>query len=410
MLYDPIISRKIADDLNSIAANIDPALFWVCNYEPVPTPVFSSDAFFLRSIQDLYNFAIDSNCVLKPIVFGMPNAISRQLLSDTDIQKAKYAINVINMLRAIHDHNHSGLNGALDIEKVGEYQDWVFSVIAKREPESLEDFDKLNLELKEIGSILIRISNNAMVAVAQHSNTSEIVQKWKRQTINWYCETVHREHYYSQLADYYLAKRQMLFPVSADSLSQRQLRKRVCKWILKMIEEEPQGRNNELDCQIADCNAGLRDLDKIVHDLSQERASILYADGSNKADGAETAEGCWSEVVSGRIIEIDEELLVCSETKRNLEAEIDELGLLKEGNMLELKRRLRGIQAAKKIEHSKELGYFFDVMLPDQLENLMCYMEEEGELNYLLPQHLLRFQIESVFCYVTLPNGRSNNR
>ena len=340
----PVISAATAQQLNrSVQEKIDPHLFLFCNYEPTLSYAISEDAQFLTAIQDLYKFAIDSSCILRyhyKYVQPKDQRRSRQLSKLIDQIKAD---------RAVIDHNQSPDNGRVEQSLLQTYAAWIRSVLGKAEPTTLHDFAALNAKLAQMGSELVKLTNDWIRCIGREADTdkAKIAEKWAKRTLQWYCSNSKTEIYMGQLMDAYLA-RATAAGHSID-ISDRQLRAKVRNWI-------------EYACFFP--------LDETIKQLEDD-ITILEEILQNTRMSADQQQALRREVTT-----YQQQLAAKKQEKVDLQTEIN-------GNPVEY--FYRGLEA--------------------RLRNTISALEADQASYTLLPQDLLQEDIQLFFGRVPSPEG-----
>ena len=347
-----VITAEENRALNDLVRLIDPILFWTCNYEPTLSYSLSEDALFLTGIQDLYKFAIDTNCVLKGIAFNSKYGICKNLLNDREAaERLRATINVIQTLRAVIDHNQSELNGRISASQIDAYVSWMRACIGKDQPTNQDDFQALNEELRAMGKTLVASSREAIRLIQEHQNRNEIVSKWIEQILRWYCSGTRQEHYRGQLSDYYIATACASQPNFNYDIDPVDLRFKVNGLIMRQT-------TSRFDAPLRKLEAERRDIERASeHPSSQERA--LKEKFPELYDLA-------VENRSNRLVEINAEI-------EQIEAE----------------------RSRFTASHRNLCDYFFgQERLYGQLRETMRELQEEGTAYTLLPQDFLQLDIE----------------
>lgn len=361
------ITQESASGLNDIARDIAPMLFWTCNYEPTVSYAIGQDALFQLGIQDLYKFAIDTNCVLKTIAFNPRGSVCGDILAQRELGELRRNLDLVQLTRSIFDHNQSDLNGRLSVEKRASFENWVRSQIGRVDPTSLDDFDALCSALADIGNNLVRLSETILFRISERHDRSAIVNKWVDATLRWYCVGSRQEYYRSQLSDYYIARAQAYrvgFLSNTDAVG---LRMKVNDWIrrqttyryeesIRRLHEEERGIRESLERPTAFA-IKIRDAQPEMY----EKALQISRD---------------------RLQAISEEILSKQLVEERIRGEI-------EGRF-----------------HGKEVAYFFDPnRLEAQLRETLSDLESTGEEYTLLPQSFLQSDVERHFSDVPSPSG-----
>lgn len=361
------ITQESASKLNNIARDISPMLFWTCNYEPTINYAIGQDAAFQLEIQDLYKFAIDTNCVLKAIAFNPRGSVCGDILAQRELKELRGNLDLVQLTRSIFDHNQSNLNGRLSVERRASFENWVRSQIGRDEPTSLDDFDALCSALVDVGNDLVRLSETILSRISERNDRHAIVNKWVDATLRWYCVGSRQEYYRSQLSDYYIVRAQAYrvgFLSNTDAVG---LRMKVNDWIrlqttyryeesIKRLLEEERGIRESLDRPTAFA-IKIRDVQPEMYEkalqLSRDRLRAISEDIHNK-----------------------------QQVRERIRDEI-------EGRF-----------------HGKEINYFFDPnRLEAQLRETLNDLESTGEEYTLLPQSLLQLDVERRFSDVPSPSG-----
>ena len=195
-----VISAKEAMNLNhEVVKKIDSRLFLCCNYEPTISHVFGEDALFHLAIQDLYKFVYDSSCVIKNFRILLPKAEVYQFKNMTTI------LDYVSDFRTVFDHNTSELNGRIEKRMLESYSAWIYSIIGKTEPESIEDYKALNKQLAVYASELLNSLTLFIDVVSKGSHKAEAVNSWITMTLYWYSHNTKTDIYIGQLQDAYIA-------------------------------------------------------------------------------------------------------------------------------------------------------------------------------------------------------------
>ena len=360
------IDKESANKINEIAREISPILFWSCNYEPTHSFAIGYDAEFLLGIQDLYKYAIDTNCLLKTLAFSPQKSICRDVLSKNELNELRRQLDLIQVLRAVIDHNQSDSNGRLAIENRNSFANWIRSQLKRDEPDSLDDYRVLCSRLDAIGDSLLDTSRTILQRILRKSDKDAIVDKWVNATLRWYCNGSRQEYYRSQLSDYYIARAIVKRPRFLYEVNPVTLRQKVNAWIR------------------AQATHGF---DSALEKLEAEKLSIR--ESLNRPSGFEL-----------KIQQADPEMYekVIQERRRRL-PEIDEEVVRIRGEQEAFNRRCGG----------DPLLYFFNsAHLESQLRETLSILKASGEDYTLLPQGLLQADVERVFKDVPSPEGDFN--
>ena len=358
----PVITVETACELNAQAQALDPILFWTCNYEPTISYAISEDARFLTGIQDLYKFAIDTNCVLRGIAYNYSDCICPNLLPVEVSRELRNLIDTIQTLRAVLDHNQSEMSGSLFSNRAESFANWVRSIIGKDQPANSGDFAMLNQELKIMGEALVSLSRKTIDFLRQRSDSKIIVQKWTDAILKWYCDITRRDYYKSQLADYYTFRACARRASFYSSIQPKKLYSKVNRWINEQVTQsfnEPLNRAQQERVEIQEHlnNPSDREL-KIKSKMPDMYNQVL-------------------EERKRRLIEIDTE-------EENLRKERD---------------------AFEKRYGRNRNNYFFEInRFYGQLRDTLDILREEGEGFTLLPQDFLQKDVERVFAEIRCPD------
>lgn len=361
------ITQESASKLNGIAQGISPVLFWTCNYEPTINYAIGQDAAFQLGIQDLYKFAIDTNCVLKTIAFNPRGSVCGDILTQSEMGELRRRLDLVQAMRGIFDHNQSDLNGRLSVERRDSFDNWVRSRIGKDEPTSLDDFEVLCSALADVGNDLVGLSETILLRISERHDGHTIVNKWIDATLRWYCVGSRQEYYRSQLSDYYIARAQANRVDFLSNTDAVRLRMKVNDWIqlqttyryeesIRRLCAEERGIQESLDRPTAFA-IKIRDAQPEMYEkalqLSRDRLQAISEEVHNKQ--------CVEERIRGEI----------------------------EGRF-----------------HGKGVAYFFDPnRLEAQLRETLDDLESTGEEYTLLPQSFLQLDVERHFSDVPSPSG-----
>lgn len=360
-----VITQESASKLNGIAQSIAPTLFWTCNYEPTINYAIGQDAAFQLGIQDLYKFAIDTNCVLKTIAFNPRGSVCGDILAQRELWELRRNLDFVQVTRSIFDHNQSDLNGRLSVERRASFENWVRSQIGRDEPTCLDDFGALCAALVDVGNDLVRLSETILSRISERHDRHAIVNKWVDATLRWYCVGSRQEYYRSQLSDYYIARAQAYrvgFLSNTDAVG---LRMKVNDWIrlqttyryeesIRRLHEEERGIRESLERPSAFA-IKIRDAQPEMY----EKALQLSRD---------------------RLQAISEEILDKRRAEEHVRGEIEDRF------------------------HGHGVAYFFDPnRLEAQLRETLNDLESTGEKYTLLPQSLLQLDVERRFSDVPSP-------
>ena len=362
-----VITQESASKLNGIAQSIAPTLFWTCNYEPTINYAIGQDAAFQLGIQDLYKFAIDTNCVLKTIAFNPRGSVCGDILAQRELGELRRNLDFVQVTRSIFDHNQSDLNGRLSVERRASFENWVRSQIGRDEPTCLDDFGALCAALVDVGNDLVRLSETILSRISERHDRHAIVNKWVDATLRWYCVGSRQEYYRSQLSDNYIARAQAYrvgFLSNTDAVG---LRMKVNDWIrlqttyrleepIRMLRQEEQGIRESLD-----------NPNEIAIKIRNSRPEMY-----EKA----------VQISMDRLVTINEEIRKKQHVMDCVREEIN-----------------NGF-------HGNETAYFFDSRrLEAQLRGTLNDLEAGGETYSLLPQSFLQLDVERHFSGVPSPCG-----
>lgn len=345
--------------LDAMAQDISPILFWTCNYEPTQSYSINEDAMFHDGIQDLYKFAIDANCVFKPLVTNPHNGIYDYLLTREEAAGLRRHIDTVQMLRAVIDHNQSKLNGRFSADNLDSFTNWIQSRIGKEVPQSNDDFAILREALDALGADLVAGSEMILNRLRRMPGRREIVEGWTRSVVRWYCIGTRQQYYKGQLADYYIGRAVTRRPRFLENVSQSDLIGKVNRWIRMQVMHEYESLKSE--------EAKIREL------LDHPNPMALRIKAANP--------------------EMFEK--VQSQQRNDVE---------------EIAAKLQGIECEHAFLRGRygedKCGWFFDSKrLDGQLMKTLESLDEQGELYTLLPQSLLQIDVRLNFANVSSPDG-----
>lgn len=361
MVY-PVVTAEAARELNIQAQTVDPILFWTCNYEPTICYAISEDARFLTGIQDLYKFAIDTNCVLRDIARNGRHCICPDLLPAKESNELSDLIEIVQNLRAVIDHNQSDMNGSLFSSQTESFTSWVRSIIYKDQPTDSSDFATLNRALNAMGNALVSLSGKIIDLLKQRSDREVVVKKWIEAILQWYCNGTRSVYYKSQLTDYYVARACARRAYFYSNVKSKELNSKIDRWIKKQTTQ----------CFDAPLKRIRKERDEIQNHLSNPSNQELKL----KAKMPE---------MYNRVVE---------ERKSRL-AEID----------TEEEKLRRELVAFERLHGRNKCAYFFEAgRLNEQLHITLRALREEGEVFTLLPQDFLQKDVERTFAGVRSPD------
>ncbi len=357
----PVITAETGRELNALTQSINPLLFWTCNYEPTLSYAINEDADFLAGIQDLYKFAIDTNCVLKGIAFNRPSCICPDLLSDGESKDLRETIDLVQTLRSVIDHNQSNYDGKLSSSRLDDYISWIRSILGKSEPTCIEDFGKLNDALKEIGNTLVTSSRKIIKRLAKRPDINAIAERWIDTVLKWYCSGTRQELYRSQLSDYYLAKACACIPNFKEDINSVELRRAVNRWISLQA---------------------MGQFEVPLKKLEAERREIVNAFESPSS----------------------QELVL----RENYPKEFELVTENRNERLKEIDSETERIKAERSAYQAKcgnnKIDYFFNSeRLNKQFQETLIELQKEQAGQTLLPQDFLQFDIERIFSIIRLP-------
>lgn len=353
------ITPEDVKNLEELAREISPIVFWTCNYEPTESYSINEDAMFLDGIQDLYKFAIDTNCVLRSLVYSPKNSIYDGLLSGEERRSVRNHIDTIQMLRSVIDHGQSELNGRYSAESLDSYRSWIRTRLGSERPTSNDDFAILCDALEDLGDALISDCELILNRLRRMGDRQMIVDRWTDATIRWYC-TGTRQHYYKgQLADYYIARALRIRPQFLNNTPQWRIDGKVSSWIRSQVTYE---------------------YDRLV----SERGSIKE--------------------------HLDHPTAMELKVKSSLPEVYDEMQAQRRRDAETISVRLSSIEAdfsrLRSMHRDDKCLWFFDSQrLGNQLRSTIESLESTGGSFTLLPQSLLQVDVELNFKDVPSPDG-----
>lgn len=360
-----VVTKESALRLNEIAREVSPALYWTCNYEPTVGYAIGYDAEFLLGVQDLYKFAIDTNCILKTIALNPRGSVCGEVLERSELAELRRCLDVIQNLRGCFDHNQSDLNGRISVDRRDDLANWVRAQLGKDEPSSLDDYGILCLALEGIGDSLVALSETILHRIRERPDRELIAGKWTDATLKWYCGGSRQDYYRGQLSDYYIARALARRPSFLNATDSVALRKRVNAWIGAQVTYR--------------CEESLRKLEderNTTLDFLQNPNPIAIKIRESNPERYEEA--------------VRESRQRLSDIERGLQEGQQELDQLRE--------------AIDNRFHGREVSFFFDSdRLENQLRETLGSLEAGGEDFSLLPQSLLQIDVERNFARVPSP-------
>lgn len=365
---DSIISTETAQKLNERVAKIDPRLFLCCNYQPISDvfPTVSEDAWFLRAVQDLYCFAIDSCVVIKNWRTYLCGGFS------PDLSRIDEYIEQIRFLRSVFSHTQSKENGWIQSQRLSEFNTWIMGIIGKEKPDSQEDYGKLNQAVRKLAESLIERLYEFidLVAALPEEDKARAVELWIDNTLRWYTRNTKTEIYEGQLMNSYLSRAPGML---SNDISRKELRKKVNSWIKESVFYE-------LDCAIEDAKAEIKEIEKMnrifLHPNPQQQKLLSSMSEEQRSNSMKAMED--------RRDKMNERLARCLKDREGLEKTISR----QPGN-----------------GGWKEVNYFWSCVLFDELKNTMRELDGKGISYTLLPHSLLSYHIVNRFAGIPSSDG-----
>lgn len=204
--YMPVITEADAQALNDRVRNeIDSRLFLCCNYVPTPVTPCHDDGFCFKAIQDLYNFAYDSSCIIKNydrLLYpaGEPDA------PPAWYQSLKETVSNISLLRSILSHNQHDLNGSRQSKRLSNYNHLMRQWRIFSPPNSDVDYGNLKRKLADMAKALLTGLGGFIDGVKANPRKQDIVNEWIVRTTHWYCGSAKQEIYLGYLESEYQSR------------------------------------------------------------------------------------------------------------------------------------------------------------------------------------------------------------
>lgn len=351
------VLAKGAEKLNKkVQEKIDPHLFLSCNYEPTIAHAISEDAFYHLAIQDLYKFAIDSSCIIKGFEKYIPSSQLKKFYPLRDI------LDQISMLRSVLDHNQSEKNGRYEKTQLEEYQNWIYSVLSKSAPEAIGDYVLLNRRLSDIAGKLLTNLDQFVDCVAGSQDKGIMIEKWKDNTLYWYCNNTKREIYTGQLMEAYIAKAKAHGRDFPNLYKTKNLYRLVNRWIEDALYYP-------IDRKSAEISAEVEQYENMLSGHNTMYQAMLGKMTPEKADEVQQR-------FQKKLTEDRKTLFKLAQERQDLD------------------RKTGG----------KCTEYFFKG-LHDQLLHTIAQLDANGQTYTFLPQDLLQEDIEVFFGDVPSPEG-----
>lgn len=350
----PIISAAVAQRLNQkVQQEINPHLFLFCNYEPTTSYAISEDGCFFIAIQDLYKFGVDSNCILSAYrKFVPPNDLRR-------FNRLRDILDIINMLRAVIDHNQSVQNGKIEQEHLEAYNAWVESTLHKPTPETQQDFAILKQSLVAIAKEFVQLTEAFIDCVKSNPNVANVVKEWTDRTLYWYCNNTKTEIYKGQLMNAYIANAKA---AGIEIRNIRTLGRKIGAWIEMALYYPYDKEIQELEGSISSAENMLNGSNAMFEAL---RPKMSPDELQKFEDGLRQS--------------LAENKARCAEVMQE---------------RAELEIRIGG----------KHIDFFFR-NLEEQLRSTIKKLNDSGQHYTLLPQDLIQEDIELFFGNVPSPEG-----
>lgn len=354
----PIASKRVKD-LEQLARSIAPSLFWTCNFEPTVSYSVNADGMFYEGIQDLYKFAIDTNCVFRPLVFNSKNAIYKQLLKPNEVHTARTHFETVQMLRSVMDHNQSVSNGWIASSNLNAYTQWIQVLIGKEFPEHDEDFLVLCNALKDIGNALIKDSELMLQRLKLVGDRERLTERWTDAIIQWYCKDTRQTYYWGQLMDSYVARALPRNPRFLTSMTDNRLFGKVKSWIHAQVMHE----RDQLDAKKTELQNSLDHPNKIERELRAR-----YPEDYEK-----------------KCADQRKEIQTINERQREIDKEFQDL--------------------QNRCGSNPSHWFFYPQRLKKQLQVTLEYLRKSDEGFTLLPQDFLQKDVERNFDGIASPDG-----
>ena len=358
----PVISADAAQKLNQkVQEEIDPRLFLCCNYHPTASYAIGEDGKYMTSIQDLYKFAIDSNCIIKVYKRFLPWDSLSEEERDT-FKRFDAVLKQVDLLRAVTDHNNSPQNGYMEKERAERYGEWLYEVLGKPTPETQADFAQLNQQLADMAADLLQGLHYFVACAARQHNRNEIVADWIDRTLRWYCSPTKQEIYKGQIMDAYIANTRAYGRDYPELYQIRRLTPKIQAWVrdafLAPIEKEQKEADDAIEMNQKILNGSTPMVQALRAKMTPENWAIMES-------------------------RCQEQIAQNEQKKETLRWERQELEC--------------------KIGQNP-LDFLFEG-LEDQLRRTMAKCETDGIEYTLLPQDLLQIDVEWFFQNVPSRNG-----
>ncbi|MBO1872037.1 hypothetical protein J4O15_14155 [Lachnoanaerobaculum sp. Marseille-Q4761] len=183
---------------NKVKQEVAYHLWIFCGYEDSEYNVVSTDAKFIKLINDLYKVFFDSSfikgiCNCKIIEENNWDYIS-------DIKRKLYDINI---LRTAISHTVSKENCKYHISI--QFKEWINSKCGTYNPTKDIEFKKLISELLSLKKELFELLDRLLTDLSSLSpvNKSKLIENWEEMTVEFYLKGINRDMFIGKLIEWY---------------------------------------------------------------------------------------------------------------------------------------------------------------------------------------------------------------
>lgn len=183
---------------NKVRQEISYHLWIFCGYEDSEYNVVSTDAKFIKLINDLYNVFFDSS-----FIRGICNCKIVEENNWDYIRDIKRKLNDISILRTAISHTVSKENCKYHISI--QFKEWINSKCGTYNPTKDIEFEKLISELlllkKELFNLLDRLLTD--MSSLSSENKSKLIENWEEMTVEFYLKGINRDMFIGKLIEWY---------------------------------------------------------------------------------------------------------------------------------------------------------------------------------------------------------------
>ena len=223
-MTDVLSKSDEAERINNLLRDkVASHLFIFCNYNPSPIIVKEKEGLFLKSIQDLYIFLIDSSIVSSLAYIAKNNNLR------LDYKNIKKIISTSDVLRSVLDHNQA--KESVGDENIIKYNKWISEIIGKPEVDDPVDYVKPYEEILNMAYKVVNIIEIFINSIGSKVDIEKLIEDFENIIYDFYKRPISNVVFKNQIKMVYIRKLSELNNSMYNKVDKKNIDKNICRLI-----------------------------------------------------------------------------------------------------------------------------------------------------------------------------------